>query len=289
MVETTTNLPRILRLEKLAENLYRGINRTTDEQRLYGGQVIGQGLMAAILGMGVAPAYSAHSLHAYFLRAGTLALPVLYQVRNVRIGRSFCNRQVIARQEDTEILHMYISFHAAEDGPQHQIDMPPAPAPECLPSATELWRQQAAAAGKSDATFYGDDPNIDMRTVDVVNSFAQERKPPVQRSWLRIKTQLPDDPSIHQCALAYLSDWSLMDVSARPHGMSWFDEGVQGVSLDHALWFHRPCQADQWLLFSQDSPQASGARSFNRSLIFDQAGTLVASAAQEALIRLKPT
>lgn len=284
MIEAVTTLPQVLRLKKLTEDLYHGIHRATDEQRLYGGQVIGQGLMAAI--SSVAPAYSAHSLHAYFLRAGNAALPVRYQVQNVRTGRSFCNRQVIARQEDAEILQMYVSFHATEDGPQHQIDMPPVPAPDSLPSAAELWRQQAVAAGRPDVAFDEYDSYIDMRAVDAVNSFAQERKPPVQRSWLRIKSQLPDDPSIHQCALAYLSDWSLMDVSARPHGISWFDEGVQSASLDHALWFHRPCRADRWLLFSQDSPQASGARSFNRSLIFDQAGTLVASAAQEALVRL---
>jgi acyl-CoA thioesterase-2 len=276
-------LINLLDLEEIEKNHYRATSPSEGWQRVYGGQVIGQALVAA--SRTVPEDRHAHSLHGYFLRPGDTTIPILYKVDRIRDGRSFTTRRVVAIQHGQAIFNMSISFQVHEDGFDHQFEMPEAPAPEDLADERELRAQWAAKLPPEQAEGFTRDRPIDMRPVDPMDIFAPEQRPPRQMCWMKARDPLPDDPRLHQCVLAYLSDWSLLDTATLPHGVSFLQDDMQMASLDHAMWFHRPFRADEWLLYVQDSPSASGARGLNRGLIYRRDGALVASAAQEGLMR----
>jgi acyl-CoA thioesterase-2 len=273
----------LLDLEEIEQNHSRAVSPDEGWQRVYGGQVLGQALVAA--SRTVPEDRQAHSLHGYFLRAGDTTIPILYKVDRIRDGRSFTTRRVVAIQHGRPIFNMSISFQVAEAGLSHQFDMPDAPAPEGLPDERELRAQWAARLPADQATAVNRERPIDVRPIDPVDIFAPDARPPRQMCWMKSRDPLPDDPRLHQCVLAYLSDWSLLDTATLPHAVSFLQDGMQMASLDHAMWFHRPFRADDWLLYVQDSPSASGARGLNRGLVYTRDGDLVASAAQEGLMR----
>ncbi|MEM8766025.1 MAG: acyl-CoA thioesterase II [Pseudomonadota bacterium] len=282
--ETVNELIHILDLEEIEQNHYRATSPDEGWQRVYGGQVLGQALVAA--SRTVPEDRRAHSLHGYFLRAGDTTIPILYKVDRIRDGRSFTTRRVVAIQHGRPIFNMSISFQVAEEGFEHQLPMPEAPGPESLKSERELREEWRKKLPEEYADAFTSERPIEIRPVDPVDIFQPEQRPPQQLCWMKARNPLPDDPRLHQCVLAYLSDWSLLDTATLPHAVSFIQTNMQMASLDHAMWFHRPFRADEWLLYVQDSPSASGARGLNRGLIYDQAGNLVASAAQEGLIRI---
>ena len=275
---------KTLDLEEIELNHYLATSPNEGWQRVYGGQVIGQALVAA--SRTVSPNRSAHSLHGYFLRAGDTTIPILYKVDRIRDGKSFTTRRVVAVQCGQAIFTMSISFQVDEGGLSHQFDMPKVPEPDSLPTEDELRREQAKSWPKEFQESFSGSSAIQVKPVDPVDLLNPEPAQAMQRCWMRCGEALPDDPRIHQCVLAYLSDWSLLDTASRPHAVSFMQDNVQVASLDHAMWFHRPFRADEWLLYDQDSPSASGARGFNRGLIYNQAGELVASTTQEGLLRV---
>ena len=276
----------LLDLEEIEKNHYRATSPSEGWQRVYGGQVIGQALVAA--SRTVPEDRQAHSLHGYFLRPGDTTIPILYKVDRIRDGKSFTTRRVVAIQHGRAIFNMSISFQVEEDGFSHQFDMPEAPAPETLQDERELRAQWAAKLPAEHAQSFNRERPIDVRPVNPVDVFNPEKREPLQMCWMKSRDPLPDDYRLHQCVLAYLSDWSLLDTATLPHGVSFLQENMQMASLDHAMWFHRRFRADDWLLYVQDSPSAGGARGLNRGQVYDQNGVLVASAAQEGLMRHHP-
>ena len=275
----------ILDLEKLEENLFRGLSPQVGWQRVFGGQVIGQALVAAartVEGRG------AHSLHAYFMREGDPAVPIVYQVDRIRDGKSFATRRVVAIQHGAAIFSMSVSFQVAEEGLDHQIKMPDVPPPEELPSEEELKAAYLHNAPEGVRRYWERPRPIELRPVELRHFFSREKLEPLQYVWVRATGTLPDVPDIHRCVLAYASDMTLLDTALFAHGRMIFDPDLQAASLDHALWFHRPFRADEWLLYAEDSPSASGARGFTRGSLFSRDGRLVASVAQEGLIRVRP-
>ncbi len=282
--ETINDLIHILDLEEIEKNHYRATSPDEDRQRVYGGQVIGQALVAA--SRTVPEDRQAHSLHGYFLRPGDTTIPILYKVDRIRDGRSFTTRRVVAIQHGRAIFNMSISFQVPEAGFDHQLPRPEAPGPDRLSDENELRAEWVSKMPREYADWANGSHPIEIRPVDPMNIFAPEKRAPQQMCWMRARNRLPDDQRLHQCVLAYLSDWSLLDTALLPHAVSYTDGNLQMASLDHAMWFHRPFRADEWLLYVQDSPSASGARGLNRGLIYDSEGILVASAAQEGLMRL---
>ncbi|AXS38734.1 acyl-CoA thioesterase II [Breoghania sp. L-A4] len=285
MPTAVENLLSILDLEPLEHNLFRGMSPQVGWQRVFGGQVIGQALVAA--SRTVEDPRQVHSLHGYFMRPGDPAVPIIYEVDRIRDGRSFTTRRVVAIQHGKAIFSMSASFQVAEEGLEHQITMPDVPAPEDLPSESELKEKFLAVAPEPVRRYWERERPIEMRPVDLRHYFSREKLEPVQHVWVRATGALPDDPRIHHCVLAYASDMTLLDTSLFAHGRSVFNKDMQCASLDHAMWFHRPFKADEWLLYATDSPSASGARGFNRGMLYDREGHLVASVAQEGLIRLR--
>ncbi|HRN88968.1 acyl-CoA thioesterase II [Hyphomicrobium sp.] len=277
----------LLDLEPLEVNLFRGVSPQVGRQRVFGGQVLGQALVAAV--RTVDEPRTAHSLHAYFLLGGDPDIPILYEVERTRDGGSFSTRRVKAIQHGRVIFTMSVSFQRHEDGYEHALDMPDVPPPEALPSASELMGKLIETLPDNMKSYWKRAQPVDLRPVDVSRYLAREPQPPQQSIWLKANGTLPDDPSLHQCVLAYASDFTLLDTALIAHGKLLFDEDVQLASLDHALWLHRPFRADEWLLYVQDSPSASGARGFCRGSFFTRDGRLVASAAQEGLIRKRQT
>jgi len=277
------NLLSILDLETLEDNLFRGRSPQQAWQRVYGGQILGQALVAAV--RTVEPERIAHSLHAYFLQPGDLSRPIIYGVDRVRDGRSFNTRRVTATQHGRAMFVMSVSFHKVEPGLDHQIAMPNVPPPEDLPSEQDLKTKMIAELPETMRKYWESERPIELRPVDVSRYFARERRDPEQHIWMRATGRLPDDLPLHQCILAYASDFSLLDTALIAHGKLMFDKDIQLASLDHALWLHRPFRADEWLLYAQDSPSAYGARGFCRGSIFTRDGVLVASVAQEGLTR----
>jgi len=277
----------ILDLEQLEQNLYRGRSPQEGWQRVYGGQVLGQALVAAV--RTVDPDRRAHSLHGYFLVGGDPAVPIIYEVDRVRDGGSFTTRRVKAIQHGRAIFIMSASFQKAEDGLSHQEVMPDVPPPEELPSEKELVGRILKQLPENMRSYYERERPIEMRPINLSRYLTREKAEPVQRVWIRSTGRLPDDPALHQCALAYASDFTLLDTALIAHGKLMFDQDVQLASLDHALWFHRPFRADEWLLYSQDSPNAHNSRGLCRGSVFRRDGTLVASVTQEGLMRLKGT
>ena len=277
-----TDLLAILSLEQLEVNLFRGTNPPTHMKRVFGGQVIGQALTAANRTVeGVLP----HSLHAYFLLGGDPEAPIVYDVDRIRDGKSFTTRRVVAIQHGRAIFSMSVSFHNDEPGLDFQVAMPDVPHPDALPSEAEIRQKILPQLPEAVRRYYERERPIELRPVDF-GRYAGKPQPDNRFNiWMRTTAALPDDPSIHRCALAYASDMTILDTALLPHRRSIFDRDIMGASLDHALWFHRPFRADQWLLYSQDSPNSHGSRGFGRGLIYAADGTLVASVAQEGLMR----
>jgi acyl-CoA thioesterase II len=280
-------LLRILDLEPLEENLFRGVSPKEGWQRVYGGQVLGQALVAA--GRTVSEPRTAHSLHGYFLLAGDPSRPIVYEVERTRDGGSFTTRRVKAIQRGQIIFTMAVSFQKEETGYDHEARMPEVPAPETLPSATELMASLIDKLPENMQSYWRRERPVDMRPVDVSRYLGREAREPVQHIWIRANGVLPDDTKLHQSVLAYASDFTLLDTALIAHGKLLFDSDIQLASLDHALWFHRPFRADAWLLYAQDSPNAYGARGFCRGTLFTRDGHIVASTAQEGLVRRRAT
>ena len=275
-------LVEILDLEAIELNIFRGRSPNDLSQRVFGGQVLGQALVAASR---TVQDRLCHSLHAYFLLPGDPKVPILYEVDQSRDGKSFTSRRIVAIQHGRPIFHMSASFQIEEPGFEHQIDAPAVPPPEDLPSEDDFRRQMVDRVPAQYREHFLRKRPIELRPVDRRDIFGGEKRPPQQSVWVRATEPLPDDVALQQCVLAYASDMTLLDTALLPHGISWFSSKIQMASIDHAMWFHRRFRADDWLLYVQDSPSASGARGFNRGLIYTRDGTLVASVAQEGLMR----
>ncbi|MEP0519508.1 MAG: acyl-CoA thioesterase II [Hyphomicrobiales bacterium] len=275
---------KILDLEQIETDRYRGESPQDGWQRVYGGQVIGQALVAAsrtVDGRGL------HSLHAYFLRPGDPSLPINYHVERVRNGKSFSTRRVVAYQHDMEIFMMSASFQVDEAGMEHQIEMPDIPGPDELVSEADMKAMMLSQPNVPAPVkrYWERDRPIEFRPISLKHYVSQDKLPPQQHVWVRSSSPLPDDPALQKCALAYMSDMTLLDTSLFAHGMNMFVGKLQMASLDHAMWFHRPFAAHEWMLYTQDSPSASNARGFCRGSLYKSDGTLIASVAQEGLIR----
>jgi len=277
----------LLDLEPLEHNLFRGQSIREGWQRVYGGQVLGQALMAAV--RTVPGDRTAHSLHGYFLLGGDPQAPIIYDVERIRDGGSFTTRRVKAIQHGRPIFVMSVSFHKPEPGYEHQSTMPDVPPPESLPTEAEFISRLVANLPPNMKSHWERERPIEMRPVDLARYLSREPRPPVQSIWMRANGRLPDSDAVHQCVLAYASDFTLLDTALIAHGKLLFDVDIQLASLDHALWFHRPFRADEWLLYVQDSPSAHGARGFCRGSVFTRDGRLVASVTQEGLTRPRST
>jgi len=275
----------ILDLEPLEVNLFRGRSPQSRWQRVFGGQVIGQALVAACRTVEDVTARPPHSLHAYFLLGGDPKVPIIYEVDRIRDGKSFTTRNVKAIQHGRAIFSMSVSFHLSEPGLNHQVKMPEVPKPDELPSDEELKDRIYPLLPEPARRYYERERPIEFRPVEFSRYLGEKSENGRFDIWIRATGRLPDEPAIHQCVLAYASDMMLLDAALIPHGRSVFSEDIMAASLDHALWFHRPFRADEWLLYAQDSPSLADSRGFSRGLIFASDGTLVASVAQEGLLR----
>lgn len=278
-----SSLLSILDLEPLEQNLFRGQSPADGWQRVYGGQVLGQALMAAM--RTVDEPRPVHSLHGYFLLGGDPKHPIIYEVERTRDGGSFTTRRVKAIQHGRIIFAMSASFQKPEPGLEHSAPMPDVPGPEGLKSVSELMSGMIDKMPLAMRDYWRHERPIEMRPVDVSRYLAREPRTPQQHIWIKANGTLPDDPGIHACVLAYASDFTLLDTALIAHGRLLFDKDLQLASLDHALWFHKPLRADEWLLYTQDSPHSSGARGFCRGSVYTRDGRLVASVAQEGLMR----
>jgi acyl-CoA thioesterase II len=275
----------ILDLEPLEVNLFRGRSPQDRWQRVFGGQVIGQALVAACRTVEDVALRPPHSLHAYFLLGGDPRVPIIYEVDRIRDGKSFTTRRVNAIQHGRAIYSMAVSFHVAEEGLIHQLEMPDVPQPDALPSEAEIRARFLPRMPDPVRRYYERERPIELRPVEYGRYLGEKFEGGRYHMWIRATGRLPDEPAIHQCVLAYASDMTLLDAALIPHGQTVFNEDIMAASLDHSLWFHRPFRADEWLLYAQDSPNLGGARGFSRGSIFRRDGTLVASVAQEGLLR----
>lgn len=285
MSYTVQDLLELLHLEPLEHNIYRGLNRDIGSGRVFGGQVLAQALVAAR--RTVDEERNAHSMHGYFILPGDIDAPIVYFVDRLRDGKSFTTRRVTAIQHGRAIFNMSASFQVEEEGLTHQLEMPTAPAPEDLRSDLELVRARAEVVPEPLRRVLTQDRPLDFRPVAPVDPFAPERQPPRRMIWFRAIGAMPDDLLSHQAVLSYASDYGLLSTALLPHGRAVYDPKLQAATLDHAVWFHRPFRADEWLLYVTDSPAATGARGFNRGSIYSRDGALVASTAQEGLIRVR--
>ncbi len=271
------NVVALLDLEAIEVNVFRGRSPDDDRQRIFGGQVAGQALVAAAR---TVERGSVHSLHAYFLRAGDAKAPVLYDVDRIRDGRSFTTRRVVAIQHGRAIFQLATSFHVAEDGFEHLEPMPEVPDPETLPPRTRRIETADPARARPDRV-----QALDIRYVTTSPLDRTGPLPPTQRVWMRANGTLGDDPVLHACLLTYASDLTLLDTTLAPHGTSAADPSIMLASLDHAMWFHGPFRADEWLLYDQHTPAATGGRGLATGRVFTRDGRLVVSVVQEGLIR----
>ena len=283
MSKAVETLLEILDLERIEQNLYRGESRNVGWQRVFGGQVIGQALVSAQ--RTVEEGRVVHSLHGYFMRPGDPSVPIVYEVDRIRDGRSFTTRRVVAIQHGRAIFSMSASFQIIEPGLEHFLPMPEAPDPEILPSEKELANQYIDHAPEGVRNYWKRERPIELRPINLEHYISDRKLDPEQNIWFRATGKLPSDPAIQQAVLAYASDMTLLDTSLFAHGRAIFDPNLQVASLDHAMWFHRPVNMEDWHLYSQDSPNTSGARGFTRGSIYNREGELVASVAQEGLIR----
>ncbi len=276
----------LLQLERIEENLFRGQSRDIGTRYVFGGQVLGQALSAAQ--RTVDPLRAVHSLHAYFLRAGDIEAPIVYEVDRARDGKSFSVRRVVAIQHGQPIFNFSASFQVSEPGVEHQIPMPEVPAPEDIPPREPLPAAELANLPVKLQRWLSRKGPFEFRHVNPRNELKPEKRSPFQQVWFRLIDRAPDDATLHRAMLAYASDFHLIGTATLPHGISYLQHNVQMASLDHALWFHRPFRVDEWLLYSCDSPSAQGARGLTRGMIFSRDGRLVASTAQEGMIRILP-
>jgi acyl-CoA thioesterase-2 len=283
MSKVLEQLIKLLDLRAIETNVFVGNSQDLGFKSLFGGQVLGQALVAA--SRTVDAQRPIHSLHGYFLRAGNPNEPIYYEVDLIRSGKSFSTRRVVAKQGGLAIFSMSASFQTLEPGFEHQSEKPTVPGPDGILSETELIRKLSDKVPEAFRDKLTADRAIEIRVVDPVDFFAPHKRPPLKYSWFKAAGILPDDPLIHTAMLAYASDFGLATTSMLPHGVTFFNPRVQVASLDHAMWFHRPFRLDQWLLYAIDSPSAAGGRGINRGQIFTQDGVLVASVAQEGLIR----
>lgn len=274
----------LLDLEKIEENIYRGVSPEDRMQRVFGGQVLGQALVAA--GRTV-EGRVCHSFHAYFLRAGDPKVPILYEVDRSRDGASFTARRVVAIQHGAQIFTLAASFQVRETGYEHQFDMPAVPAPESLLDEQTLRAREIDKMPAQARDWILRPRPIEIRPVEPRAFCDRGKHAPFDNIWIRATGPVPDDVALQQAVLAYASDMSLLDTALLPHGVDWHS-AIQMASLDHAMWFHHPFRVDDWLLYAQDSPSASGARGFNRGAVYMRDGTLVASVVQEGLMRPRP-
>jgi acyl-CoA thioesterase-2 len=290
MADALDGLLELLDLEPIEVNIFRGVSPDEERQRVFGGQVAGQALVAA--GRTITADRRVHSLHAYFLRPGDPHIPILYEVDRIRDGRSFTTRRVVAIQHGEAIFHLSASFHVEEEGFDHHDPMPDVPRPDDLPT----WQDRMKAMGNDIPEWFTRPRPIDTRNVqeplglsgrerDVGRTEGREPSEPRQQVWMRADGTLPDDPMLHACVVAYASDMTLLDSILLPHRGVMFG-GLMMASLDHAMWFHRPFRADEWFLYDQSSPSASGARGLARGSIFRSDGALAVTVLQEGLVRV---
>lgn len=278
-----SKLLELFELEQIEQNIFRGISDDLGFRQLFGGQVLGQGLMAAA--RTVDPERQAHSLHAYFLRAGDAHAPIVYQVNRTRDGRSFSTRHVLAIQHGRPIFDLSVSFQVPEDGFEHQDSMPEGiPEPETLKSQQEIYAASDRVPEELREQMTRVRP-VELRPVNVIEKFNPEPQEALKYIWFRAAGGVPDDTRLHQAVLAYASDFELLGTSMLPHGVSFIQNDIQAASLDHALWIHRPFRVDEWLLYCMTSPNASNARGLASGRIFSRDGRLVASVMQEGLTR----
>jgi acyl-CoA thioesterase-2 len=279
-------LVELLQLERLEDNLFRGQSRDIGTRFVFGGQVLGQALSAAQ--QTVDPERETHSLHAYFLRAGDVEAPIVYSVERARDGHSFSSRRVVAIQHGKPILNCAVSFQIPEDGFEHQTSIPEVPAPEDIEPQKPLPPEELDKLPVKLQRWLGVDRTFEFRQVWPRDELHPSKRPPYQHIWFRLNGKVPETSVDQQRALlAYASDFHLIGTTTLPHGISYMSHNVQMASLDHAMWFHRPFRVDEWLLYSFDSPTAQGARGLARGMIFSRDGQLVASTAQEGLVRLR--
>ena len=287
MTSPASELIELLSLERLEDNLFRGQSRDIGTKYVFGGQVLGQALSAAQATM--TEPRAAHSLHAYFLRAGDIEHPIVYDVDRTRDGGSFSVRRVSAIQHGKVIFFCAASFQEAEAGAEHQLSMPEVPRPEDIEPAPAIPPEKLALLPTKVQRWLDRQGPFEFRHVYPRDELNPPKRPPYQQVWFRLSQPVGDAPELHRALLAYASDFHLLGTATFPHGISYYQPNVAMASLDHALWFHRPFRADEWLLYSLDSPSAQGARGMARGLVFDRAGRLVASTAQEGLIRVAPS
>lgn len=285
MTDAVEDLIQILNLEKIEENLFRGHSPDESWQRVFGGQVIGQALVAAYH---TVEERVCHSLHGYFIHPGDPKVPIVYEVDRARDGRSFTTRRVVGIQHGKQIFNLAASFQVPEKGFEHQASMPDVPMPEDLPNEVELRQAIASQLPEAIAKHFVRLRPIEIKPVDPQKYINPEPMEPTQYVWFRARKAIEKGNfALNQCIMAYASDMMLLDTCTRPHGISWLSGKLQVASLDHAMWFHAPFQADEWLLYEMDSPSASGGRGFNRGSIYTRDGQMVASVAQEGLIRFR--
>lgn len=273
----------VLDLSSPREDMFEGRNMDSGRKRIYGGQVLGQAVMAA--SQTVPASRPMHSLHAYFLVGGKPSAPVTYSIRRLRDGGSFTTRHVTALQSDTPLFDMIASFHGEEPGYEHQAAMPDTPPPEDVQTMAELLARSDVVMPEPMRVYYGREMPMDVRFVDIGRFLQEPGHPPRQRIWIKACAMLPEQPALHRALLAYASDFSLVETALLPHSRLIFGGDMQLASLDHALWFHRPFRMDDWLLYVLDSPNASAGRGFSRGEFFSRDGRIVASVTQELLMR----
>ncbi|AMO55132.1 palmitoyl-CoA hydrolase [Endozoicomonas montiporae] len=283
MSKVLDELLELLKLEAIEENIFRGQSQDYGLGRVYGGQVIGQALSAAR--QTVPTERHVHSFHSYFLREGDVNLPIVYNVDCIRDGKSFTTRRVVAIQKGKPIFNLSASFHIEEEGFEHQDDMPASQDPEGLISDQALKNQMKDFLPPSVRERLQSESPIDIRYEEPTNPYRPEKCPPLNKVWFKAAGTMPDVPGVHKYLLAFASDMPFLPTALFPHGVRFLQPNLQVASLDHAMWFHRPFRMDEWLLYSIDSPSASGARGLVRGQVFDQQGRLVASTMQEGLIR----
>jgi acyl-CoA thioesterase II len=284
MPSAIEELLHVLDLETIELDLFRGRSPQATWQRVFGGQVVGQALVAACRTVDVTQR-PPHSLHGYFLLPGDPKVPIVYDVDRIRDGKSFTTRRVNAIQHGHAIFSMAASFHHDEPSWTHQAKMPEVPTPDQLPSEADIKQRVLPMMPDPVRRYFERERPIELRPVEYERYLGKKFENAKFHVWIRATGRLPDEPAVHQCVLAYASDMTLLDSALIPHGRTVFEKAIMGASLDHALWFHRPFRADDWLLYAQDSPNMAGARGFSRGLIFTRDGTLVASVAQEGLLR----
>jgi len=280
------DLLTLLELEQLEVNLFRGESRDIGSPQVFGGQVLGQALTAA---SATVEGRIVHSLHAYFLRRGDFNAPIVYQVDRSLDGHSFSNRRVVAIQHGEQIFNMTASFQVMEDGLDHQIQMPQVPPPEQLGDSGRPPREILDRLPERVRRSIEAPRPFEFRMVQPIDYLRPQKAAPARQIWFRAVGRLPDDEKLHRCLLAYVSDYFLLDTATLPHGASFLSSTIVMASIDHAMWFHRPLRVDDWQLYALESPSASGARGFARASVFARDGRLVASTAQEGLVRIKHT